>query len=146
MEPKNLERNDNHVKSDLLRFLLIGTGMFSIAAGVVGIFLPVVPTVPFLLLAALCFSKSSERFHSWLIEHRQLGPLIRDFLSSGSIPLKAKLAALVTVWISFPVSAFLLVEIFWLKLLLMAAAGAVTLYLLYLPTAAPAGKGNGEPG
>ena len=140
-----MESNDpnNHVKSDLLRFILIGIGWFSIAAGVVGIFLPIMPTVPFLLLAAVCFSKSSARFHSWLIEHKHLGPLVRDFLLSGAIPMKAKIAALTMIWISFPLTALLLVKILWLKLLLLAAAGAVTLYLLYLPTAAaPASKEN----
>lgn len=141
--PEQLNHNHNHVKSDLLRFILIAIGWFSIAAGIVGIFLPIMPTVPFLLLAAVCFSKSSVRFHTWLVEHEQLGPLVRDFLVSGAVPLKAKVAALTMIWISFPLSAFFLVEVFWLKVLLISAATAVTLYLLYLPTAATAGKGEG---
>lgn len=142
MLPDNSNRNHNHVKSDLLRFVLIGIGWFSIAAGIIGIFLPIMPTVPFLLLAAVCFSKSSVRFHTWLVEHKQFGPLVRDYLLTGAVPLKAKVAALTMIWISFPVSAFFLVEVFWLKLALMSVAAAVTLYLLYLPTAAPAGKGD----
>lgn len=140
MLPDNSNRHHNHVKSDLLRFFLIGIGWLSIAAGIIGIFLPIMPTVPFLLLAAVCFSKSSVRFHTWLVEHKHFGPLVRDFLLTGAVPLKGKVAALTMIWISFPLSAFFLVKVFWLKLLLMAAATAVTLYLLYLPTAAPAGK------
>ena len=76
----NPEPSDNHVKSDLLRWILICCGWCCIAAGVVGIFVPLLPTVPFLLLAAACFARSSERFHSWLLEHSHLGPLVRDYL------------------------------------------------------------------
>ena len=78
----------------------------------------------------------------WLIEHKQFGPLVRDFLLTGAVPLKGKVAALTMIWISFPVSAFFLVEAVWLKVLLMSTAAAVTLYLLYLPTAAPARKAD----
>ena len=142
MPQKNPGGKNNHVKSDLLRWLLIGIGWLSIAAGIVGLFLPLVPSVPFLLLAAVCFSRSSERFHCWLLEHKQLGPMLRDYLTLGSVPLKAKLTALAMVWISFPTSAFLFVSAPWLKISLLALATAITLYLLYLPTSAPVAKGK----
>ena len=129
-----------HVKSDLLRWILICIGWISIVIGIIALFLPLVPTVPFLLLAAVCFSRSSEKFHNWLLEHRHLGPPIRDYLVHGGIPLRTKIMAIVMVWISFPASAFLFVQIFWLKVLLLAIATAVTLYLLSLPTVLPAGK------
>jgi uncharacterized membrane protein YbaN (DUF454 family) len=133
---------DNHVKSEFLRWILICCGWFSIVVGVVGIILPLIPTVPFLLLAAACFARSSERFHGWLIEHAQLGPLVRDYLQSGGIPLRVKKMAIGMVWISFPVSAFLFVPVVWLKIVLMASAAAITLYLLRLPTIPAAGKGS----
>jgi len=128
---------NNHVKSDLLRWILICCGWFSIAAGAVGLFLPLVPTVPFLLLAAACFARSSVRFHTWLIEHNHLGPLVRDFLNGGGIPLKAKQMAIGMVWVSFPASAFLFVPVTWLKIVLLAVATGITLYLLALPTVPP---------
>lgn len=131
---------NNHVKSDLLRWILIGIGWISIAGGIIGLLLPLVPTVPFLLLAVLCFSRSSQRFHSWLVDHKHLGPLLRDYLAHGGIPPRAKIMAIGMIWISVPVSTFLLIEIFWVKMLLMAIATGVTLYLLALPTIAPAGK------
>lgn len=130
----------NHVKSDLLRWILICIGWISIAGGIVGLLLPLVPTVPFLLLAALCFSRSSQRFHSWLVDHKHLGPLVRDYLTHGRIALRAKVMAIATIWISVPASTFLLIEIVWVRVLLMATATAVTLYLLVIPTVAPAGK------
>lgn len=127
--------NNNHVKSAFLRWLLISCGWIFIVCGVIGIFLPIVPTVPFLLLAVACFARSSERFHRWLVEHNHLGPLLRDYLKGAGIPLRAKRAAICMVWVSFPASAYLFAEAFWLKILLLTTAAAITLYLLSLPTA-----------
>lgn len=132
--PHYPRRTHTHVKSPLVRMMLIVCGWLAIVAGVIGIFLPLMPTVPFLLLAVACFARSSERFHTWLVEHNHLGPLIRDYLSGSGIPLKAKILAVGMVWISFPASTFLFVEALWLKLLLMATAIGITLYLLSLPT------------
>lgn len=127
----------NHVKNPILRWVLIVCGWISIACGVVGIFLPIMPTVPFLLLAAACFAKSSVRFHRWLTEHQHLGPLLHDYLRGAGIPLRAKLTALSMICISVPTSVVLFAEALWLKVLLIAAAVAVSGYLLFLPTAAP---------
>jgi len=134
----------NHVKSDLLRWILFCCGWLSIAVGVVGIFLPLVPTVPFLLLAAACFARSSVRFHTWLIEHNYLGPLVRDYLSSGCIPVRTKRIAIGMVWITVPVSAFLFAPVLWLKIVLIALAAGITMYLLLLPTTPPVDTGGHE--
>jgi uncharacterized membrane protein YbaN (DUF454 family) len=139
---KNPHPTSNHVKSDLLRWFLICCGVVSILAGVIGIFLPLVPTVPFLLLAAVCFGKSSQRFHSWLIEHNHLGPLIRDYLHGGRIPLRAKKIAIGMIWLSFPASAVLFMKVKWLSILLLAIAAGITIYLLRLPTTPPEEKGR----
>ncbi|MBU5612816.1 YbaN family protein [Geomonas azotofigens] len=122
------------VKSEWLRYLLIGTGVCALAAGMVGLFLPIVPTVPFLLVAVICFSRSSVRFHTWLVEHRHLGPMLKEYLAHGSIPLRAKCLAIVAIWISFPMTAFVVVDAMWLRILLLSIAACVTLYLIVLPT------------
>lgn len=140
MPPSRPNKINNHVKSDILRWILFGCGWFCIIAGVIGIFLPLVPTVPFLLLAAACFARSSERFHTWLVQHDHLGPLIRDYLGGVGIPLRAKRIAICMVWVSFPVSAFMFVQFAWVQVVLMLIAAAVTLYLISLPTAAPVDK------
>lgn len=140
MPNSNPVPTNNHVKSDLLRWILICIGWISIAGGIIGLFLPLVPTIPFLLLAAVCFSRSSQRFHGWLVDHKHLGPLLRDYLAHGGIPSRAKIMAIGMIWISFPASTFLLIEIFWVRVLLMATATGVTLYLLAIPTIAPGGK------
>lgn len=132
------QKPDKYIDSYILRCLLIGIGWFSIALGVIGIFVPVLPTVPFLLLAAACFARSSERFHSWLIDHKQLGPLISGYLSGTGMPLRAKISALVMIWLSILISAFLLVHLLWVRFLLLGIAACLTFYLLRLPTAPPA--------
>lgn len=130
-----MESTNKQVKNTFLRWILISCGWIAVAGGVVGVFLPLVPTVPFLLLAVACFSKSSERFHSWLVEHNNLGPLLRDYLRGAGIPLRAKTIAIGMVWVSFPATTILFARDFWLKTLLITVAVGVTLYLLYLPTA-----------
>ena len=86
------------------RALYFSLAWLFIVIGVIGIFLPLLPTTPFLLLAAWCFSKSSERFHSWLLDHPTLGPPVRDWQSHGVIRRQAKIAATVamTLAIMFP--------------------------------------------
>jgi len=142
MSQDDPEHTNKQVKSDLLRWVLICCGWLSILAGVIGIFLPLLPTVPFLLLAAACFARSSERFHGWLVDHNHLGPLVRGYLDGRGIPLRVKIMAIGMVWVSFSVSAFLFVTVVWIQVVLMAIPAVVTLYLLRLPTAPPVEKGR----
>jgi uncharacterized membrane protein YbaN (DUF454 family) len=134
------------VKNEILRLMLIGVGWVSIAFALLGLFLPLVPSVPFLLLAVFCFSRSSERFHSWLVEHRHLGPLLKDYLVHGGMSLKAKAGAICAVWISFPVSAFWLVHTAWARVLLLAIAAGVTVCLVLIPTLPASLKRKGRAG
>ena len=121
--------------TSVLRWLLFACGWLSVALALLGLFLPVLPTVPFLLLALACFSRSSDRFHTWLVEHEQLGPLVRPYLAGAGMPLKAKVKAILLVWASILLSTFFLIERLWLQILLPLIALGVTLYLLRLPTA-----------
>jgi uncharacterized membrane protein YbaN (DUF454 family) len=82
-------------------WLLLGTGWLSLALGVIGIFLPLLPTVPFLLLASACFARSSPRFHSWLLNHPTLGPPIVDWQQHRRIRPRAKIMALSMMALSF---------------------------------------------
>jgi len=123
-----------HVNNRLLKWLLIIVGLVSTGLGIIGIFVPLLPTTPFLLLAAACFARSSERFHSWLVNHNQLGPMIRGYLDGSGIPLRAKCIAIALVWLTLPPSALLLVPPVWAKTLLVLLAISITWYLLRLPT------------
>lgn len=123
-----------HMNNRLLRWLLIIIGLVSTGLGIIGIFVPLLPTTPFLLLAAACFARSSERFHSWLVNHNHLGPMIRGYLDGSGIPLRAKYTAITLIWLTLPPSALLLVPPVWAKLLLILLAISITWYLLRLPT------------
>lgn len=118
----------------LLRPLLLGAGLLCTGLGVVGIFVPLLPTTPFLLLAAACFARSSEKFHTWLLTHDRLGPLISGYLDGSGIPARAKAVSIGMIWITLPPSAMLLVPVVWVKVLLILLAIGITLYLLRLPT------------
>ena len=73
-----------------MRIFLILCGCLAVVLGILGIFLPLLPTTPFLLLAAACFFRSSPRLYNWLISHKRMGPYIRNFREHRAIPLKAK--------------------------------------------------------
>ena len=83
------------------RPLLLILGWLMVGLGCVGIFVPGLPTVPFLLVALWAFSKSSERFHDWLYNHPRMGPPLRDWREHGAIPLRAKILAIATMLVSF---------------------------------------------
>lgn len=118
----------HQAKSAWLRYLLLGVGCASVCLGVIGVFLPIMPTTPFLLLAAACFARSSPRFHAWLLGHPQLGPLLKSYLNGEGIPLKAKVLSIGSMWVSITVSCWF-VPWPWVRVLLVAVALAVTVYI-----------------
>ncbi len=112
-----------------LRWLLLGIGWVSVALGIAGIFLPVLPTTPFLLLAAACFVRSSRRFYLWLVGHPRLGPWICDYLDGEGIPLKGKVYAIGLMWASILLSCYL-VPLLPARVFMLGSASLVTLYIL----------------
>ena len=80
-----------------MRVLLAGLGLLCVVLAVIGAFVPLLPTVPFLLLAAILFARSSARLHRWILSHRRFGPVIEDWTRSGAIRPRAKRAATLSV-------------------------------------------------
>ncbi|MCZ4321798.1 YbaN family protein [Pseudomonas anguilliseptica] len=124
-----MAREIQEQRNPALRYVLLAIGWLSVALGVVGIFLPVLPTTPFLLLAAACFMRSSKRFYLWLVNHRQLGPWIVDYLEGQGIPLKGKVYAIGLMWLSIGLSCYL-VPLFWARAFMLTSAVLVSLYIL----------------
>jgi uncharacterized protein len=116
-------------RNPALRYALLAIGWLSVVLGVIGIFLPVLPTTPFLLLAAACFMRSSKRFYLWLVNHPQLGPWIVDYLEGQGIPLKGKVYAIGLMWLSISLSCYL-VPLFWARAFMLTSAVLVSLYIL----------------
>jgi len=116
-----------------LRLALIAIGVCSTGLAVLGIFLPLLPTVPLLLLAAACFARSSERFYRWLLEHRHLGPIVGNYLDGRGIPLRAKVTAVGLIWVTIPLTAFFFITLSWVRMLLLTIGLGVTVYLVRLP-------------
>ncbi len=122
------------MQSSAIRLGLLLAGWTSLALGVIGIFLPLLPTTPFVLLSAYCFSKSSPRLHQWLIQQPTLGPMIQDWERYGSISRGAKITATVLMVGLFFIS-FLVLQIgALLKLLLLCIATGVLSYIWTRPS------------
>lgn len=105
-----------------MRILWLFAGIVSFLTGLIGAFVPLLPTVPLMLLAAFCFARSSERLHHWLITHPRFGPAIQDWSDRGAIARPAKWAASVSL-----VAAFALSLAIGLKPALLALQGVVLL-------------------
>jgi len=122
------------INNQFIRNGILAVGFLATGLAVIGIFLPLLPTAPLLLLAAACFARSSERFHNWLLNHQKLGPMINCYLNGQGVPLRAKITAIGLIWFSISISVFF-INPFWLKFLLVIIGISVTLYLLSLATA-----------
>ncbi len=114
--------------------LLVSVGILCVGLGSAGIVLPLVPTTPFLLLAAACFAKSSDRFYSWLLRHRHFGPVIKNYREKRGITKKTRAMALSLLWFSITLSAFTAMSSWTARAVLFAVAAAVTIHLFSLKT------------
>ncbi len=114
--------------------LLTAGGMIAVGLGVAGIFLPLLPTTPFLLLAAACFLRSSDRLYGWLINHKRLGRYVRQYREHRAIPRQTKLATLLLLWGTLAFSGLAVVDALWARLLLLAIGIGVTLHVLSMKT------------
>ena len=119
--------------SFLRRGFLITAGTLSVGVGVVGIFLPILPTTPFLLVAAACYVRSSNRLYRWLLRNRVTSNYIASYRAGKGIPARAKASSICVLWLTLAASAFM-VQIWWIWLILSAVAVAVPLRILSLPT------------
>jgi hypothetical protein len=119
------------------RLLFMALGFVCVGLGTLGVFLPLLPTTPFLLVALWAFSRSSRRFHHWLYTHPRFGPRLREWQEHGTVPVKVKATAVSAMAVSFSLMAFV-VRVRWPVL---AFAGAVMLvgatYVLSRPSRPP---------
>ncbi len=128
----------------LFRYLLIFAGemkaiytilgLASLGLGILGVFLPVLPTTPLLLLAAFLFLRGNSRLYDWLMNHPKLGPYITDFMVHKSIPLHVKAVSVSLIWITLVYCAVCIAGHWALRLMFIAIAAGVTIHILSYKT------------
>lgn len=121
------------VTNKVLKIFLIVLGWLSVVLGFIGIFLPVMPTTPFLLLAAACFVRTSPKFYGWLVGHPKLGKYLLYYLEGKGIPLKAKFYSIGLMAISMATTSYF-VPVMAVKVLLPLVGVLVALYIVRQPT------------
>lgn len=119
------------------RILLITGGVACVLLALIGIFIPVLPTTPFLILAAFLFAHSSPRALHWLENNRLLGAYIRNYRAGRGMKLVDKIISLTLLWLGIGLSIWKLVDTLWLQLVLLSVAVGVTIHLLRVKTFRP---------
>ena len=126
--------NQTKIKKTWIRTLLVIAGTFFTGLGFVGIFVPLLPTTPFLLLAAVCYARSSQRLYDWLLNNKLFGYYIRSYLERKGIPLKVKILTLTLLWITIGCSAIFVVQDSVVRLTLGLIAIGVSIHLIHIRT------------
>lgn len=119
-------------RSRSIRYIYIASGSAFLTTGVIGLFLPVLPTTPFILLAAICYARGSETFYSWIMHHRVFGRYIACYTSEQGVPLRHRHITILVLWIVIGITLVFFVHSEMLRVLLILIAGLVStgLYLM----------------
>lgn len=118
------------------RYLYLVSGVLLVAIGVIGIFLPVLPTTIFLILASACFVKGSPKANEWLRNHKILGQYIKNYQDKTGLTRKAKIINVIFLWSMILLSAFLFTDELIIRMILIGIAVGVTIHLLMVKTKA----------
>ncbi|MCL5072483.1 MAG: YbaN family protein [Actinobacteria bacterium] len=113
-----------------MQILLISAGTFFVGVGIAGIFIPILPTTPFLLISAALYARSSARFYNWLINNRIFGSYIKNYREGKGISLKLKIISIALLWITIGCSAIFAVDILWVRIILVIIAAGVTVHVI----------------
>ena len=116
----------------VVKYFLIILGLLLVAIGIVGIFVPGLPTTIFLIAAAACFANSSPWLHDWLLSHPWFGPIIRNWQETRSIPRKAKIIALLMMFIGC-IYTWWMLQTLWLKICIFAIMLFPAIFVYRLP-------------
>lgn len=119
---------------ELKRFLLVTIGLIFVALGTIGIFIPGLPTTIFMILAAYCFIKSSDKLYKWVIENKFVGDKVRHFMETKTIPLRGKIHSISAMWIAVVLSIIFLKVSIVIKFIIAIAAISGTIVILSYPT------------
>lgn len=117
-----------------MRWVVLVVGGLAFVTGVAGIFLPLLPATPLLILAAACFARAHRPFHEWMLRHRWIGPMLHEWYVHRSLPYRTKILAIATMLMSFGLSISFFVRPAWLKVLLALVALGLAVWLYRIPS------------
>jgi len=109
--------------------LLIVLGSISLGLGIIGIFLPLIPTTPFLLLSLWLYMRSSKKLYNFVLTNKYLGPYVKDYISGKGIPIKTKKKAIFLIWLTIGFSTIFIIDKDILKVMLLSIATIVSVYI-----------------
>jgi len=131
---KQNSKKKNKKLNQLLRAILITSGTIFLGLGLIGIFIPILPTTPFLLLAAACYARSSQRFYNWLMNNKWFGNYIKNYREGRGIPLKFKILTISLLWLTILNSIYFVINNFLIEMILIIIAIGVTIHILTIKT------------
>ena len=134
MQQESELTKETNTRQKVVRALFFIAGTVSLVLGAIFIVLPLLPTTPLLLLALACYCRSSKRMTKWVLTNKYFGSYIRRYKEGKGIPIKTKIIALATLWITISYSAFFVVNIGIVQLVLFVIAIAVSIHIIRLPT------------
>ena len=123
-----------HTQGRLKRGLFVITGTVALCIGIVGIIIPVLPTTPFLLLAAICYMRGSQRLYNALLRNRFIGSYIRNYLEGKGMPPRVKVYTLSLLWIAIVCSAVFFTDSLIIRIILAVVLVGVTIHILAVKT------------
>jgi uncharacterized membrane protein YbaN (DUF454 family) len=121
--------------SNLKKYILIFIGLIFVAIGLIGVFVPGLPTTIFMILAAYCFIRSNEKLYNWVVNNKMFGSKVKHFMETKTIPLSGKIHSISAMWLMVILSLFLLKNSFVIKIIVIVAALIGTIVILSFPTA-----------
>jgi uncharacterized membrane protein YbaN (DUF454 family) len=122
------------------RRLLLAAGTLCTGLGIVGVFVPILPTTPFLLLAAACYMRSSERFYRWLTNNRVFGAYVRNYIEGRGMPIRIKVFTILLLWLAIGLSTTFAVESLAVRIVLISVAVGVTVHIALIRKRVEAGE------
>ena len=128
------ERDDSRVSGKMMRGVYIVVGTIALVIGAIGLFLPVIPTTPLVILAAACYYRGSDRLHNWILSSRWFGETVKNYQEGRGLTRDTKVRAISMMWAMILISAWFFVSNLFVRVAIICVAIGVTVYLIKLPT------------
>ena len=128
------QENNKTIKISVIRYAYLVSGFLLVAIGIIGIFLPLLPTTIFLILASACFVRSSPKTNEWIRNHKILGVYLKNYQDKNGLTIKSKIFTIIFLWLSIGISAFYLTNEFYIRMLLLAIGAGVSIHIMLIKT------------